>query len=155
MPEGHGYSPSGHGNRPRHREAHVVYDSDEELSQSEGDNNDQTVEDSDTDNIEPEDNVVQEAPTNPWSMYKQCCCLKWKFELVKPKDRAHTLQDRKEWYKGPEGLKPNVATKLGDDPFNWFSHLSGCDYKAVACLACHSNEYFDAYIKLDLGPNKH
>ena len=64
------------------------------------------------------------------------------------------MQDRKEWYKGPEGLKPNVARQLGDDPFDWFSHVSGCDYEAVARLARHSNEYFDSYIKPDLGPNK-
>ena len=94
-----------------------------------------------------------EPSPDPRTMYKQCRGLKWKFEEVKARQGSNVLSDRKAWYKGPEGLKANVARSLGDDPFQWFSHVSGCDYEAVAWLARHSNEYFDAYIKPDLGPN--
>ena len=97
------------------------------MSQSEGDkildedenellvnNNWEKEDECETDN----DGTSSAEPSpDPRTMYKQCRGLKWKFKEVKARQGSNVLLDWKAWYKGPEGLKANIARSLGDDPF--------------------------------------
>ena len=87
LPNVLGYSPSGRRNRPRRQEPDDAYDSDKDLSQSEGDDipeeeegmyavNDRTEDESDNEEIPADEDHGYDPPDDPRTMYDQCCCLK-------------------------------------------------------------------------------
>lgn len=80
------------------------------------------------------------------TLYETINDLSWKYECVEIKQGSQPLDNREQWYSGPDGLKRGVS-RLFADPFDCFQMVSGLSHENVARLAHNSNQYFHETIK--------